>query len=565
MMEASSRLPRVISQTPIRHLKVKVSPAEGRRTDAPALCERSFLGTTLTEIPLDDVIEQRTLGGGSAEIGTCDGEWYYCLQPAEFRLPENARFAVETMIGKLPESVNFDTPGLLGDQKLTRELVRTVALQLAPRNVGIDRSDAAEIVSRYSVGFGPLELLLSDQLVEDVLVSSPSSSNPVCVVTRLASGGSGSAFCRTNLRISEEQLERTVTKAMIFHGGELSALKPVLELEIPHLRARLSAAGQPASPHGLSLTFRRRSEHLWTLPRLMAENSISWTAAGFLSLCCSARASIVIAGGRGSGKTTLLSSLLPELPCAGRTLVMEDTQELPVIQLQREGLSIQALSLAGGIEKASSVMRAALRMGEGAIVVGEIRGEEARILFESIRTGTAGSSVLGTLHASDSHAVRDRIVIDMGLEEKSFHAIDLIAMTRQRVDPASGTARRCLSELSLIDEEGSSAIRPIFKADEGGNCAAFPSELSRAKGLGEKIAAHIGIEAGQILLASRIRGFMKQVQTAEWRRTGDDRAISVKATRMVNAIPVDYGSAPDPAELKAAVVRGLEGVVCGKQ
>jgi flagellar protein FlaI len=564
-MEAAPRPPRVLSQETVDSPKVRLPPAVGRRDDA-AGGERSFLGTTFLDIPLDEIVEERALKGGSVTIGTRGGEWYYSLHPIELSLPENARMAVETMMGKLPERVNFDTPGLLKDQKLTRELVRTVVLQLAPRTIGMDRSEAAELVSRYSVGFGPLELLLSDQLVEDVLVSSPSSSNPVCVVTRLAGGGSGSAFCRTNLTISEEQLERTVTKAMIFHGGELSALKPILELEIPHLKARLSAAGHPASPHGLSLTFRRRSEHLWTLPRLMAEDSISWTGAGFLSLCCSARASIVIAGGRGSGKTTLLASLLPELPSAGRTLVMEDTQELPVTQLQREGLSVQALSLAGGIERASSVMRAALRMGEGAIVVGEIRGEEARILFESMRTGTAGSSVLGTLHASDSHAVRDRIVLDMGLEERSFHAIDLIAMTRQRSDPASGTARRCVYEISLIEGEGGgSAIVPIFKTDEEGGCGTFPERLSEAKGLGERLASHMGIEPAHILTASRIRGFMKQVQSAEWRRTGDDRALSVRATRLVNGTPVDYRSAPDPAELKAAVLERMEGVLCGRR
>ena len=557
-MAASPRPPRVISQGRAEPPRIRVAPAYGRRGSLQRYEEVTFLGSTFDEIDLDEVVEERALTGGSATIGTREGAWCYLLRPAEVSLAENARRAIETMMGKLPESVNLDTAGLLRDQKLTRELVRTVVMQAAPKNIGMDRGEAAEIVSRYSVGFGPLELLLSDGLVEDVLVSSPSSSNPVNVVTRLGNGVSGSVFCRTNVRISEEQLERTVTKAMIFHGGELSALKPILELEIPHLRARLSAAGQPASPLGLSLTFRRRSEHLWTLPRLIAGGSVSWTAAGFLSLCCSARASIVIAGGRGSGKTTLLSSLLPELPCTGRTLVMEDTQELPVTQLQREGLSAQSLSLAGGIDRASSVMRAALRMGEGAIVVGEIRGEEARILFESIRTGTAGSSVLGTLHASDSAAVRDRIVLDMRLEEKSFQAIDLIAMMRQRGDPATGTARRCLSELSLVDPEG--GMKAVFKTDEEGHCGTFPESLMGAKGLGERLAAHIGIGADKIILASRIRGFMKQVQAAEWMRAGDERLISVKATRAVNGIAVDYGSVPDPARLKAAVVETLEGI-----
>jgi len=564
-MEAANRPPKVLPQRLVRLPRIRCLAGEEGIPDQAGEGERTFLGTAIADIRLDEILEERTVGGSPVRIGTRDGEWYYCIRPKELCLPENARLAVETMMGKLRESVEFDTASLLRDQALTAELVRTVAMKLAPRTIGIHRSEASEIVSRYSVGYGPLELLLSDQLVEDILVSSPSSSNPVCVVTRFSNGGSGSAFCKTNLRISEEQLERTVTKAMIFHGGELSALKPILELDIPHLKARLSAAGEPASPHGLSLTLRRRSEQLWTLPQLMAENSISWTAAGFLSLCCSARASIVIAGGRGSGKTTLLASLLPELPGTGRTLVMEDTQELPVIQLQREGLSVQALSLAGGMDRASAVMRAALRMGEGAIVVGEIRGEEARILFESIRTGTAGSCVLGTLHASDSGAVRDRITIDMGLAEKSFHAIDLIAMTRQSSDPASGPSRRCVSELSFIDsDEGRSVVRPVFKIDDTGNCGTFLGSIPDIKGLGGKLADNIGIDRGRILTASRIRGFMKQTQTAEWRRTGDDRILSVKATRAVNGIPVDYKAAPDPAELKAAVTGRLEELLCSR-
>lgn len=556
MMEAEKRPPRVLAQRLARLPRIRSLPVDALAAEDGA--ERCFLGTIINEIRLDEVLEERTVGGSQVKIGTRDGHWYYCITPKEILMPESARLAVETMMGRLHDNVEFDTASLLKDQALAAELVRTVAMQLAPRTLGMDRSEASEIISRYSIGFGPLELLLSDQLVEDVLVSSPCSSNAVCVVTRFSAGGSGSAFCRTNMRMSEEQLERNVTKAMIFYGGELSSLKPVLELEIPHLKARLSAAGEPASPLGLSLTLRRRSEHLWTLPRLMVDSSISWTAAGFLSLCCSARASIVIAGGRGSGKTTLLASLLPELPDVGRTLVMEDTQELPVMQLQREGLSVQALSLAGGIERASAVMRAALRMGEGAIVVGEIRGEEASILFESIRTGTAGSCVLGTLHASDSAAVRDRVTIDMGLAEKSFRAIDVIVMTRQNGDLSYGQSKRCVSEISCVDVEGGGLpLRPIFKADENGHCGAFLCEMKETRGIAGKIADNLGIARERILTASRIRGFMKQVQTAEWRRTGDDRVLSVKATRAVNGIPVDYNSAPDPSQLKAAVTERL--------
>ena len=551
-MSATIRLPRIVSPGLAMKTAEAVDrlPRVGRRLE-----EKTFAGDTISETFLDETVETRTIKGATVSIGLRGGDWHYCLHPKEFDLSGSGKLALEAALRRLPESEEIDVPGLMTDQKLARELIKTAATGRIPRIAGLEREEAAEIVSRYSVGFGAIELLLSDPLVEDVIVSAPSSSNLVCVVTRLQKGRSGSAYCRTNLRVSEEQLASLVAKASIFHGGEMSTTKPILELEVPHLRTRLSAAAEPASRHGTCLAFRRRSEQLWTLPRQIAENSLSWTAAGFLSLCCEARASIVVAGGRGSGKTTLLASLLPELPDVGRTLVMEDTEEIPTLQLQREGLSIQTLSLAGGIEKASSVMRAALRMGDGAIVVGEIRGEEARILFESMRTGTASSSVLGTLHASDSNAVRDRIVFDMGLSEKSLQTIDLIVLTSQCKDPATGTSRRQVSEIGCVCAEGGGdLIAPLFKIDDKGNWVTCPFEMRRLGALGDRMAAHVGIEIGRIVQASRTRGFLKKMQAVEWLRTGDDRMVSVKMTRAMNRIPIDCASPPDPIELREAAL-----------
>ena len=550
-MAASIRLPRIIFRENGSDLSKAPRRDSASGGEAGRSLERNFAGDSISDTHLDEIIETRSLKGASVSIGRQGDELRYCLRPPEFDLPEGERVVLEAALRKLPDCPDLDISGLIADQKLARELVRNAALSRVPRDSRMERSNAAEVVSRYAVGFGALELLLTDPLIEDVIVSSPSSLNPVCVVTRLHKERAGSVYCRTNLRVSEEQLSNLVSKASIFHGGELSATKPILELEIPHLGTRLSAAAEPASHHGLSLAFRRRSEQLWTLPRLIAEDSLSWTAAGFLSLCCEARASIVVAGGRGSGKTTLLASLLPELPDVGRTLVMEDTEELPALQLQREGLSIQTLSLAGGIDRASSVMRAALRMGEGAIVVGEIRGDEARILFESMRTGTAASSVLGTLHASDSRAVRDRIVFDMGLSEKSFDAIDLIVMTRQFKEPATGTSRRRVSEIGCVcPDAGEDRIAPLFGVDAQGNWVTSVSGIRRIGALGDRMAALVGIPPDRILQASRIKGFLKKVQAAEWRRTGDARALSVRATRAVNRLPIDYSAPPAPDELR---------------
>lgn len=516
-----------------------------------------FLGAQLSNIDIEEEVERRTFEGFSVVIGRKDDSWHYAMTPIEHTLTRDEKLVLESLMEKLPDKLDIDVSMILKDQRLARELVRNAVSQLMPP-MHIERAQCADLISRYSVGYGPLELLLADPFVEDVIVNAPASSNPVCVVTRLSKNGIGSIYCRTNLTISEDLLSSIVTKAKIFYGGELSATKPILEIELPYLGTRMSAVGEPVSRHGLSIALRRRAEFLWTLPRLVGMQTLSWTAAGFLSLCCAARASIVIAGGRGSGKTTFLSSLLPELPNNGRTVIMEDTEELPTMQLQREGMSVQTLSMAGGAERATAVMRAALRMGEGPIVVGEIRGEEAKVLFESIRTGTASSCVLGTMHASDARAVRDRIVLDMGLNEKSFEAIDLIAVVRQRKDLTSGSSTRYLSEFGLaMDNE----VRPLFLAEESGEARTCMDNFNDLGQLGMKLSAHLGIGHKQILSASRIRGFIKLIQSTEWKQTGNEKAVSVRATRELNSINIGQSKEPDWNSMRREIIEKIHEVV----
>ncbi|MEM3038559.1 MAG: ATPase, T2SS/T4P/T4SS family [Thermoplasmata archaeon] len=518
---------------------------------------KTFLGTQVNRPILNYVIEKRNVSGSPVAIGKRGNEWIYAIEPVEHFLAEDKKYAIESLISKLPESDELDLEILLKDHKLAGEIVRNHINERLPRHLSALQCDIGDIASRYSVGYGPLELILRDPSVEDIVISSPCNNNPVCISTRLNSSDKGSIYCETNLRVSEDFLKGIITRTRIFHGGELSFTKPVLEVDLAHLKARMSTIIPPASRHGPTISIRRRKDFLWSIPRLIADGSLSWTAGGFLSICCAARASIIIAGGRGSGKTTLLSALLPEMPTVGRTTVMEDTEELPVLQLQGEGMSLQSLSLAGGIERATSVMRAALRIAEGAIIVGEIRGEEARILFESIRTGTAASCVIGTLHASDFNSVRDRIIIDMNMNPESFRSIDLVVMARLRKNPSSGISLRSVSEIDVISETGE--CQHLFRQDENDILRTNLQSSTKLGGLADKICSQFGIKEEKILMLARMRGFLKMVQGLEWRRTGDDRVLSVRATRAVNSIPLDPQGRPDVSSLKESALAAIRG------
>lgn len=526
----------------------------------PNISNYQFLGATFLQTVPEKSFEHRKFDNHSVSIGLLEGEWHYCITPSEIKLDSVDLQKIESMINHLPELLTVDIADIIRDQRLAKELLYSDILNHCTVSEQIGRNAIPSIIAKHCMGLGAIEDLLADELVEDIIISAPSSENRVHVATRLSDSSLGSVYCSTNLILSSRLLRALVNRICIFNNKELTLNSPIVEADIPYLNARISAVDYPASPQGLSVAIRRRSGNLWTLPRLISLGSISWTAAGFLSLCCTAKASIIVAGGRGSGKTTLLSALIPELPGTGRVIVMEDTQELPVLAYQKEGLSIQRLSIEGDLQKASSVMRAALRMGEGPIVVGEIRGGEAKILFESIRTGTASSSVLGTLHASDVDSFRSRVIFDMNIDREALDAIEVVVFVRHRKDLKTGGYNRFVSEICSFVKIGDQfVLRPIFKFDESGKSQMQALKQEDIGRIQTKFTSYLGISPEDLLRASRIRGFIKFLQSNEYLRRPEDRIVDISTTRTLNKIPVSEILTMELDQLKRKVMDIIHG------
>jgi Tfp pilus assembly pilus retraction ATPase PilT len=144
-----------------------------------------------------------------------------------------------------------------------------------------------------------------------------------------------------------------------------------------------------------------------------------------------------------------------EFPHNQRILTIEDTLELPVLRMQEIGYKVQSMyvqsSLGGKAEMtADEALRISLRLGESAIVMGEVRGQEAKTLYEAMRAGTAGSSVLGTFHADSAKSVYQRVVHDMHISPKSFLATDIIIVSGLARPGGSQRQKRTVLQIAEV-------------------------------------------------------------------------------------------------------------------
>ena len=219
----------------------------------------------------------------------------------------------------------------------------------------------------------------------------------------------------------------------------------------------------------IAVALRRHSPDPWTLPKLIRAGSLTPLAAGLLSFLIDGRSTILIAGSRGAGKSSLLGALMLEFPQAQRILTIEDTLELPGPQMRELGYKVQSLyvesALGGrGEMTAEEALRVSLRLGESAIVLGEVRGQEARTLYEAMRAGTAGSAVMGTIHGNSSTSVYERIVHDMGIPPMSFMATDVVVIAGlARPGGSQRFVRRVTEVTELAKSRGPGAFEALLE------------------------------------------------------------------------------------------------------
>lgn len=310
-------------------------------------------------------------------------------------------------------------------------------------------------IKRWYQNFGILEHLLSDEMILEININPPAYKTSMRIVHAKYQE------CTSNIYPSDDFLNYLATRLKISTGRPLNRAQPQLdgEIKVDNIRARVAAIIDPFSMFGTGYSIRKHREHPWTLPLFMRHNALNGWFSGLMSLVIAHGRSFLTAGPRGSGKTSLLGSLILEILPKYRIITIEDTAELPVLDYKRLGYDILPLKVRSALLKDGMEMpfdtglRTSLRLGDSALIVGEVRSKEATVLYEAMRVGAMSNVVAGTIHADTPYGVYDRVVNDLGVPKGSFKVTDLIIIQNLIKTPSGlGRQRRVLSVTEVLKE-----------------------------------------------------------------------------------------------------------------
>lgn len=373
----------------------------------------------------------------------------YHLTPAEHRLDAEG---TETLAAAHRELARGSVAG--GERAASRA-VRSVAEEGQPVKT------LAAALEKHTGGLGVFDDCFADPAVTDAFATAPVQNN------RLRVRCDGETF-RTNIRLTDDGVAALASRFRRSSGRAFSQASPTLDAaaDAGGRRIRIAGVTDPVSD-GTGFTFRAHDESAFRLTDLIENGTVPIEAAAFLSVAIERGAATLLAGARGAGKTTLLGALLWEIPSDVRTVAIEDTPELPVSELQSDGRDIQPLRVAtedGASISATTALRTALRLGDGALVVGEVRGEEAEVLYEAMRVGAADGTVLGTIHGGGGESVKERVVTDLGVPESAFADTDLV-VTVEAYNDDGGRQRRLKSVESVRRTANAVTFEPLYDAE----------------------------------------------------------------------------------------------------
>src|SRR6266852_7063393 len=293
-----------------------------------------------------------------------------------------------TVIGDLgPQLYNVN----MDPEELRDRVLADVRDQLA-QETGISRDDRQRIALEIAddiLGHGPLERLLADDSVTEIMVNGP---HDIWVERQ-------GRLSPTNVQFNDEwHLRRIINKMVAQVGRRIDEGTPMVDARLPD-GSRVNAVIPPLSLSGPLVTIRKFSRKRLDMLEMIKIGTLSDQTVEFLRCCIAAQLNVLISGGTGSGKTTLLNALSQAISDSERIVTIEDAAELQPNQKHVLRLEARPKNIEGAGEIAiRDLLRNSLRMRPDRIIVGEVRGAEALDMLQAMNTGHDGS--LSTVHAN---------------------------------------------------------------------------------------------------------------------------------------------------------------------
>jgi pilus assembly protein CpaF len=339
------------------------------------------------------------------------------------------------------------------DPNALRERVFTDIRNHLSREQGISRDDRERLANEIGddiLGHGPLERLLADESVTEIMVNGPFD---VWVERQ-------GRLYETTVRFTDEShLRRIINKIVAQIGRRIDESSPLVDARLPD-GSRVNAVIPPLSLSGPLVTIRKFSKKRYDLTDMIRLATLSTETVEFLQRCVLAELNVLISGGTGSGKTTLLNALSTAIPDSDRIITIEDAAELRLHQRHVLRLEARPKNIEGeGEISIRELVRNSLRMRPDRIIVGEVRGSEALDMLQAMNTGHDGS--LCTVHANSPRDALSRIetmVLMAGFDlpmrairQQVASALDLI-LHLERLEDGSRKVT-CITEVQRMESD----------------------------------------------------------------------------------------------------------------
>lgn len=362
---------------------------------------------------------------------------------------------------RLIKEANLESITMLPPVERKKTIERLVIQMIDEEKVIMTLDQTDQIIMKIineSVGYGPLESLLRDESITEIMVNGPKN----VFIERKGK------LEKTNVRFNDDEHVRHIIDRIIAPlGRRIDESSPMVDARL-HDGSRVNAVIPPISVDGPSISIRKFKKDPFSLEDLMNFGSFSEEMALFLQSAVKSKTNILVSGGTGSGKTTLLNVLSGSIPSGERIVTIEDMAELRFIYDNLIRLEARPPNMEGtGEVTIRHLVKNALRMRPDRIIVGEVRGSEAIDMLQAMNTGHEGS--LTTIHANtpkDALGRLESMVIMSGLpltvdviRGYFVGALDLIVQTTRFSDGK----RRVVAISEIIEENGDLVVKDIYR------------------------------------------------------------------------------------------------------